>query len=107
MVATPYILCNLKVHDVNLQQTSKLLCFPLLSPFKEIAVLKDVRSLQIIPGDLVKPFKSNFPSRLAQSRVELVEKLLPDLGAENSGFTLDNVMTVKDLEQAKCNYPNI
>uniref|UniRef100_A0A3Q3XGY3 Centrosomal protein of 104 kDa n=1 Tax=Mola mola TaxID=94237 RepID=A0A3Q3XGY3_MOLML len=59
----------------------------------EIAVLKDVRSLQIIPGDLVKPFKSNFPSRLAQSRVELVEKLLPDLGAENSGFTLDNVMT--------------
>ncbi|XP_059189170.1 centrosomal protein of 104 kDa [Centropristis striata] len=60
---------------------------------QEIAVLKDVRALQIIPGELVKPFKSNFPSRLAQSRAELLEKLLAELGTENSGFTLDNVMT--------------
>ncbi|XP_075882235.1 centrosomal protein of 104 kDa isoform X2 [Nelusetta ayraudi] len=59
----------------------------------EIAVLKDVRALQVIPGDLAKPFRSNFPSRLAQSRVQLVEKLLEEVGAENSGFTLDNVMT--------------
>ncbi|XP_070824832.1 centrosomal protein of 104 kDa [Chaetodon trifascialis] len=60
---------------------------------QEIAVLKDVRTLQVIPGELVKPFKSNFPSRLAQSRAELLEKLLAELGAENSGFTPDNVMT--------------
>lgn len=60
---------------------------------QEIAVLKDVRALQVIPGELVKPFKSNFPSRLAQSRAELLEKLLAELGTENSGFTLDNVMT--------------
>ncbi|KAM9350454.1 centrosomal protein of 104 kDa [Symphorus nematophorus] len=60
---------------------------------QEIAVLKDVRALQVIPGELVKPFKSNFPSRLAQSRAELLEKLLAELGAESSGFTLDNVMT--------------
>ncbi|XP_030280271.1 centrosomal protein of 104 kDa isoform X1 [Sparus aurata] len=60
---------------------------------QEIAVLKDVRALQVIPGELVKPFKSNFPSRLAQSRAELTEKLLAELGTENSGFTLDNVMT--------------
>ncbi|XP_019205505.1 centrosomal protein of 104 kDa isoform X3 [Oreochromis niloticus] len=59
----------------------------------EIAVLKDVRALQMIPGELVKPFKSNFPSRLAESRAELVEKLLIELGTENSGFTLENVMT--------------
>ncbi|XP_040009939.1 centrosomal protein of 104 kDa [Xiphias gladius] len=59
---------------------------------QEIAVLKDVRALQLIPGEIVKPFKSNFPSRLAQSRAELLEKLLAELGTENSGFTLDNVM---------------
>ncbi|KAK2897889.1 centrosomal protein of 104 kDa isoform X2 [Channa argus] len=60
---------------------------------QEIAVLKDVRVLQIIPGELVKPFKSNFPSRLAKSRTELIENLLAVLGTENSGFTLDNIMT--------------
>ncbi|XP_070767110.1 centrosomal protein of 104 kDa [Enoplosus armatus] len=59
---------------------------------QEIAVLKDVRALQVIPGELVKPFKSNFPSRLARSRAELLEKLLTELGTESSGFTLDNVM---------------
>ncbi|XP_026222696.1 centrosomal protein of 104 kDa isoform X2 [Anabas testudineus] len=59
---------------------------------QEIAVLKDVRVLQVIPAELVKPFKSNFPSRLAQSRTELLNKLLSELGTENSGFTLDNVM---------------
>uniref|UniRef100_A0A665SVW7 Centrosomal protein of 104 kDa n=1 Tax=Echeneis naucrates TaxID=173247 RepID=A0A665SVW7_ECHNA len=59
---------------------------------QEIALLKDVRALHVIPVELVKPFKSNFPSRLAQSRAELVEKLLAELGTENSGFTLDNVM---------------
>uniref|UniRef100_A0A1A7XHW2 Centrosomal protein of 104 kDa n=1 Tax=Iconisemion striatum TaxID=60296 RepID=A0A1A7XHW2_9TELE len=60
---------------------------------QEIAVLKDVRALQIIPGELVKPYKSNFPSRLAQSRAELIRTLLVDLGLENSGFTLENVVT--------------
>lgn len=57
--------------------------------------MKDVRALQVIPGELAKLFRSNFPSRLAQSRVQLVEKLLAEVGTENSGFTLDNVMTVK------------
>ena len=63
--------------------------------------MKDVRVLQVIPGELVKPFKSNFPSRLAQSRAEMLEKLLAELGTENSGFTLDNVMKVKGLSHAK------
>ncbi|XP_069550174.1 centrosomal protein of 104 kDa [Brachyistius frenatus] len=60
---------------------------------QEIAVLKDVRALQVISSELVKPFKSNFPTRLAQSQAELLEKLLSELGTENSGFSLDNVMT--------------
>ncbi|KAM4609915.1 centrosomal protein of 104 kDa [Polymixia lowei] len=59
---------------------------------QEMAVLKEVRAVQVIPGELVKPFKSNFPTRMAQSRTELLEKLLGKLGTENSGFTLDNVM---------------
>ncbi|KAM9752018.1 centrosomal protein of 104 kDa isoform 2-T2 [Menidia menidia] len=63
-----------------------------LTFIQEIAVLKDVRTLQIIPVELVKPFKSNFPTRLAQSRAELLEKLLVELGTENSGFTLENVI---------------
>ncbi|CAK6954986.1 centrosomal protein of 104 kDa [Scomber scombrus] len=58
---------------------------------QEIAVLKDVRALLVIPLELVKPFKSNFPFRLAQSRAELLEKLLAELW--NSGFNLSNVMT--------------
>lgn len=66
-------------------------------------MLKDVRVLQVIPAELVKPFKSNFPSRLAQSRTELLNKLLSELGTENSGFTLDNVMMVKDLTN-QCRY---
>ncbi|XP_015235681.1 PREDICTED: centrosomal protein of 104 kDa [Cyprinodon variegatus] len=60
---------------------------------QEIALLKDVRALQIIPGELVKPFKSSFPSRLAQSRTEVLQKLIEELGIENSGVTLENVMT--------------
>ncbi|XP_044066906.1 centrosomal protein of 104 kDa [Siniperca chuatsi] len=60
---------------------------------QEIAVLKNVRALQVIPVEVAKPFKSNFPSRLAQSQAEVLEKLLAELGTENSGFTLDNVMT--------------
>lgn len=55
----------------------------------------------MIPGELVKPFKSNFPSRLAESRAELLEKLLIELGTENSGFTLKNVMTVNNLNHNK------
>lgn len=57
--------------------------------------MKDVRALQVIPGELVKPFISNFPPGLAQSRTEITETLLAKLDAENCGFTLDNVMTVR------------
>ena len=60
--------------------------------------MKDVRALQTIPGELVKPFKSSFPARLAQSRAELLEKLLVELGTENSGLTLENVITVNGIK---------
>ncbi|KAI1892582.1 hypothetical protein AGOR_G00135060 [Albula goreensis] len=59
---------------------------------QEMALFKEVRSLQTIPSELVKPMKSNTPARLALSRVEMMERLLAVLGTEGSGFTLSNVM---------------
>ncbi|XP_046728141.1 centrosomal protein of 104 kDa isoform X2 [Silurus meridionalis] len=59
---------------------------------QEMALYKEVRALQLVPTELVKPIKSNMPARLAFSRLELLEKLLEQLGTSNSGFTLDNVM---------------
>ncbi|KAJ8386881.1 hypothetical protein AAFF_G00165820 [Aldrovandia affinis] len=59
---------------------------------QEMALFKEVRSLQTIPIELVKPMKSSVPARLALSRVELLERLLAELGTDGSGFTLDNVM---------------
>ncbi|XP_067096153.1 centrosomal protein of 104 kDa [Osmerus mordax] len=59
---------------------------------QDMALFKEVRSLQVVPGELVKPFKINFPGRLALSRAKLLDTLLGELGTVNSGFTLDNVM---------------
>lgn len=99
---TVHILPNKKVrvykHVKYFQHcVSQSLLLTVMILVQETAVLKDVRALQIIPGELVKPFKSSFPSRLALSRAELVEKLLQDLGTHNSGFTLENVLVVNEL----------
>ncbi|MGH0177796.1 UNVERIFIED_CONTAM: hypothetical protein FKN15_075896 [Acipenser sinensis] len=59
---------------------------------QEMALFKEVRPLQAIPAELVKPLKPNTPARLALSQLELLERLLKDLGTDNSGFTVDNVM---------------
>lgn len=59
-----------------------------------MASFKEVRALQAVPLELVKPMQSSVPARLALSRLELLEKLLEQLGTKNSGFTLDNVMGV-------------
>lgn len=64
-------------------------------PLQEMAVYKEVRALQLVPTELVKPIKSSLPTRLALSRLELLEELLEQLGTIDSGFTLDNVMRVK------------
>ncbi|XP_066546753.1 centrosomal protein of 104 kDa [Amia ocellicauda] len=59
---------------------------------QEMALFKEVKALQMVPTELVKTMKPSTPSRLALSHVELLEKLLEDLGTDGSGFTLDNVM---------------
>ncbi|XP_061457125.1 centrosomal protein of 104 kDa isoform X2 [Rhineura floridana] len=59
---------------------------------QEMALCNEVKPLQIIPAHLVQPLKPNSPAHLAMSQVELVERLLKDLGTDNTGFTVDNVM---------------
>ncbi|NXU21217.1 CE104 protein, partial [Pardalotus punctatus] len=63
-----------------------------LTFIQEMALCPEVKPLQIIPVHLVKALKPNSPTHLAMSHVELVESLLRDMGTENSGFTVDNVM---------------
>lgn len=59
---------------------------------QEMALFKEVKSLQMIPSYLVQPLKANAPIHLATSRMELLARLLKDLGTEGSGFTVDDVM---------------
>ncbi|KAM7084124.1 centrosomal protein of 104 kDa [Ciconia maguari] len=59
---------------------------------QEMALCSEVKPLQIVPVHLVQPLKPNSPTHLAMSQVELVECLLKDMGTENSGFTIGNIM---------------
>uniref|UniRef100_A0A8C3YME0 Centrosomal protein of 104 kDa n=1 Tax=Catagonus wagneri TaxID=51154 RepID=A0A8C3YME0_9CETA len=59
---------------------------------QEMALFKEVRSLQIIPSYLVQPLKANCSAHLAMSRMALLARLLKDLGTEGTGFTVDSVM---------------
>ncbi|XP_053136874.1 centrosomal protein of 104 kDa isoform X3 [Hemicordylus capensis] len=59
---------------------------------QEMALCNEVKPLQIIPAHLVQPLKPNSPTHLAMSQVDLAERLLKELGTENTGFTVDNVM---------------
>ncbi|XP_010175559.1 centrosomal protein of 104 kDa [Antrostomus carolinensis] len=59
---------------------------------REMALCSEVKPLQIVPVHLVQPLKPNSPTHLAMSQVELVERLLKNMGTENSGFTISNVM---------------
>ncbi|NXL91899.1 CE104 protein, partial [Alectura lathami] len=59
---------------------------------QEMALWSEVKPLQIVPVHLVQPLKLNSPTHLAMSQVELVECLLREMGTENSGFTVSNVM---------------
>uniref|UniRef100_A0A4W4DPV0 Centrosomal protein of 104 kDa n=1 Tax=Electrophorus electricus TaxID=8005 RepID=A0A4W4DPV0_ELEEL len=63
-----------------------------ISFIQEMALYKEVRALQIVPAELVKPMKRSMPARLAFSRLDILEKLLEKLGTGDSGFTVDNVM---------------
>lgn len=59
---------------------------------QEMALFKEVKSLQIIPSYLVQPLKANSSTHLAMSQMDLLGRLLRDLGTEGSGFTVDGVM---------------
>ncbi|XP_008572784.1 PREDICTED: centrosomal protein of 104 kDa isoform X1 [Galeopterus variegatus] len=59
---------------------------------QEMALFKEVKSLQIIPSYLVQPLKGNASIHLAMSQTGLLARLLKDLGTGSSGFTVDNVM---------------
>ncbi|OXB56613.1 hypothetical protein ASZ78_009828 [Callipepla squamata] len=61
-------------------------------PLQDMALWSEVRPLQIVPAHLVQPLKPNSPAHLATSQVQLVECLLKEMGTENSGFTVSNVM---------------
>ncbi|XP_059494105.1 centrosomal protein of 104 kDa isoform X4 [Stegostoma tigrinum] len=68
---------------------------------QEMALLKEVQPLHIIPPQLMQPLKPQVPGRLVVNQIELVERLLKELGTDNSGFTVDNVMKGKDTEHNK------
>lgn len=67
---------------------------------QEIALFKEVKSLQVIPSYLVQPLKANSSTHLAMSQMALLARLLRDLGTEGAGFTVDSVMrfSVQALE---------
>lgn len=62
--------------------------------FQEMALCKEVKSLQMVPSYLVQPLKANASAHLALSQVTLLSRLLRDLGTDSTGFTVENVMTV-------------
>lgn len=59
-----------------------------------MALFKEVKSLQIIPSYLMQPLKANSSTHLAKSQIDLLARLLRDLGTEGSGFTVGDVMEV-------------
>lgn len=59
-----------------------------------MALSKEVKPLQMIPSYLVQPLKASASAHLAMSQVDLLARLLKDLGTDSTGFTVDNVMKV-------------
>lgn len=53
-----------------------------------------MRPLQLIPSYLVQPLRANASAHLAMSQMDLLARLLGDLGTDGTGFTVDNVMKV-------------
>uniref|UniRef100_A0A8C9RQB9 Centrosomal protein of 104 kDa n=1 Tax=Scleropages formosus TaxID=113540 RepID=A0A8C9RQB9_SCLFO len=71
---------------------------------QEMALFKEVRSLQAVPAELLKPLPPGMPARPALSRAQLLERLLPELGTGGSGFALDGIMRfcTGALEHSAC-----
>ncbi|KAK3104885.1 hypothetical protein FSP39_012411 [Pinctada imbricata] len=60
---------------------------------EEEAFFAEVKPTNIVPHDVIKPFKQTLAPRQAQSHCEIVEKLYQKLGIKsNSGLTVDNIM---------------
>lgn len=59
---------------------------------QEMALFKEVKSLQLIPSYLVQPLKANSSTHLSLSQMDLLARLLKDLGTDSTGFTVDSVM---------------
>lgn len=59
-----------------------------------MALFKEVKSLQMVPSYLLQPLKANTSAHLATGHMGLLVRLLRDLGTEDTGFTVDNVMKV-------------
>lgn len=78
-----------RVPPSSLRRLSRGVDFP-----QELALSQEVSSLRIIPSYLVQPLKANSSTHLAMSQMDLLARLLRDLGTEGSGFTVDSVMKV-------------
>ena len=48
----------------------------------ELALYKDVRSLHMVPHYFVAPFKGTTQAKIAVTRVDVVDRLLKDLGVD-------------------------
>ncbi|XP_069775157.1 centrosomal protein of 104 kDa isoform X2 [Narcine bancroftii] len=81
----PILLCKIGDATTHLRRAA-------INFVQEMALLKEVRPFQIIPPQLVQRLKPHIPVRLVINQIELVERLLKELGTEDSGFTTDNVM---------------
>eukprot|EP00057_Strongylocentrotus_purpuratus_P005940 XP_011660414.1 PREDICTED: centrosomal protein of 104 kDa [Strongylocentrotus purpuratus] len=59
----------------------------------EMASFPDVRPLHTIPAHCQTPFKNNAQPKMAVTRVEIIEKLIKELGVDkNSGMSTSSVM---------------
>ncbi|XP_064028296.1 centrosomal protein of 104 kDa isoform X3 [Pogoniulus pusillus] len=68
---------------------------------QELALCAEVKPLQVVPAHLVQPLKPNCPPHLAMSQVELVERLLKEMGTANSGFAISSVMEEPEFDLQK------
>ncbi|KAJ8021473.1 hypothetical protein HOLleu_38689 [Holothuria leucospilota] len=60
----------------------------------EMARMREVLPLHTVPTQCTIPFKPNSQAKIATTKVDIVIRLLQDLGIDrNSGLTVDNVMT--------------
>lgn len=65
-----------------------------MSFIQELALLQAVRALQLVPPVLLQPFGAHAAPRVSISQLELLLRLLPELGLDGHGLTPTNVMKV-------------